>query len=58
MRMNSKTFNVFYAAFISRLTNNLRLVGVPAQSDAEKLIVKVVTGTIQEMIAEYTKEKK
>lgn len=58
MRMNSKTFNVFYAAFIGRLTNNLRLVGIPAQSDAEKLIVKVVTGTIQEMIAEYTKEKK
>lgn len=58
MQLNSKTFNLIYMAFLSRLTNNLRLVGIPANSDAEKLIVKVVTGTIQEMIAEYTKEKK
>lgn len=57
MQLNSKTFNLIYAAFLSRLTNNLRLVGIPANSNAEKLIVKVVTGTIQEMIAEYTKEK-
>lgn len=58
MQMNSKTFNLIYAAFLGRLTNNLRLVGIPANSDAEKLIVKVVTGTIQEMVMEYTKENK
>lgn len=58
MQMNSKTFNLIYAAFLGRLTNNLRLVGIPAHSDAEKLIVQVVTGTVQEMITEYTKENK
>lgn len=58
MQVNSKTFNLIYVAFIGRLTNNLRAVGIPAHSDAEKLIVQVVTGTVQEMITEYTKGNK
>lgn len=58
MQMNSKTFNLIYAAFLGRFTNNLRLVGIPADSDAEKLIIQVVTGTVQEMITEYTKGNK
>lgn len=58
MQLNSKTFNLIYAAFLGRFTNNLRAVGISAHSDAEKLIVQVVTGTVQEMITEYTKGNK
>lgn len=53
MQMNTNAINIMLYLYIDKLSKNLAAKGIPKGSPAEKLIVKTVVDTLQEMIAEY-----
>lgn len=53
MQIDSKKINTILYLYITRLSDNLAAKGIPKGSPAEKLIVKTVMDTLNEMLAEY-----
>lgn len=53
MQINTNAINVMLYLYINRLSKNLAAKGIPEGSPAEKLIIKTVVDTLNEVIAEY-----
>lgn len=53
MQLDTKKINTILYLYITKLSNNLAELGIPKGSPAEKLIVKAVMDTLNEMLAEY-----